>query len=167
MCVCAVLQAEVGGGGGSRTRIFYGDHSQTMVDQDTDYSGRIEVVSDRRATRLVLPEAALADEKDFFCQINGMAAGSVEGKTHLRVFGQSTAARCQTSLCLPTILHAGFFCSPAPPQAPVIEGVLAGVPVTREGPSKVGPLHICRPAWAGPDGGGWSQTNCGCLGGVL
>lgn len=84
--VSAVLQADVGSS--SRTRIYYGDNSQTMVDQNTDYSGRIKVASDGRATRLEIPEAGLADEKEFFCQINGMAAGSVEGKTHLRVFGQ-------------------------------------------------------------------------------
>lgn len=85
-CVSAALQADVGSS--SRTRIFYGDNSQTMVDHDTDYSSRIKVASDRRATQLIIPEAGLADEKEFFCQINGMAAGSVEGKTHLRVFGQ-------------------------------------------------------------------------------
>lgn len=82
----AVLQAAVGNS--SRTRIFYGDNSQAMVDQNTDYSGRIEVDSDARATRLVIAEVRLADEKEFFCQINGMAAGSVEGKRRLRVFGQ-------------------------------------------------------------------------------
>lgn len=85
-CVSAVLQADVGSS--SRTRIFYGDNSQTMVDHNTDYSSRIKVASDRRATQLIIPEAGLTDEKEFFCQINGMAAGSVEGKTHLRVFGQ-------------------------------------------------------------------------------
>lgn len=85
--VSPVLQADVGSS--SRTRIFYGDSSQTMVDQNTDYSARIEVASDPRATRLIIPEAALSDEKDFFCQVNGLVAGSVEGKTHLRVFGQS------------------------------------------------------------------------------
>lgn len=59
-----------------------------MVDDYTDYSGRIQVTSDKRATRLVIQEARLADEKEFFCQVNGMVAGSAEGKTHLRVFGQ-------------------------------------------------------------------------------
>lgn len=59
-----------------------------MVDDYTDYSGRIQVTSDKQATRLVIQEARLADEKEFFCQVNGMVAGSAEGKTHLRVFGQ-------------------------------------------------------------------------------
>lgn len=75
-------------GSSSRSRIFYGDDSQTMVDENTDYSGRIQVTSDKQATRLIIQEARLADEKEFFCQINGMVAGSAEGKTHLRVFGQ-------------------------------------------------------------------------------
>lgn len=75
-------------GSSSRSRIFYGDDSQTMVDENTDYSGRIQVTSDKQATRLIIQEARLADEKEFFCQINGMIAGSAEGKTHLRVFGQ-------------------------------------------------------------------------------
>uniref|UniRef100_H3C7Z1 Ig-like domain-containing protein n=1 Tax=Tetraodon nigroviridis TaxID=99883 RepID=H3C7Z1_TETNG len=82
-----------------------------MVDQNTNYSARIKVASDRRATQLIIPEAALVDEKEFFCQVNGMAAGSMEGKTHLRVF--------------------------APPQAPVIEGVLAGIAASSDGLSKV------------------------------
>ncbi|XP_011609548.1 cell surface glycoprotein MUC18 isoform X1 [Takifugu rubripes] len=107
-----IIQWFVGGvGSSSRSRIFYGDDSQTMVDENTDYSGRIQVTSDKQASRLVIQEARLTDEKEFFCQINGMVAGSAEGKTHLRVF--------------------------APPQAPVIEGVLTGISVTNEGLSEV------------------------------
>lgn len=87
MCVPAVLlQADVGSS--SRTRIFYGDNSHSTVDPNTGYSARVKVASHRGSTQLLLPEAALLDQKEFFCQINGMAAGSVEGKTHLRVFGQ-------------------------------------------------------------------------------
>ncbi|TWW75198.1 MUC18 Gicerin Melanoma cell adhesion molecule Melanoma-associated antigen, partial [Takifugu flavidus] len=107
-----IIQWFVGGvGSSSRSRIFYGDDSQTMVDENTDYSGRIQVTSDKQASRLVIQEARLTDEKEFFCQINGMVAGSAEGKTQLRVF--------------------------APPQAPVIEGVLTGISVTNEGLSEV------------------------------
>lgn len=85
-CVTADPQGSVGRS--SRTRIFYGDGGQAIVDANTDYSARIHVTSDNRATRLVIQEVHVADEKEFFCQINGMAAGSVEGKTRLRVFGQ-------------------------------------------------------------------------------
>ncbi|CAB1448207.1 unnamed protein product [Pleuronectes platessa] len=59
---------------------------------------------------------ALSDEREFFCQVNGMEAGAGEGKTHLRVF--------------------------APPEAPVIEGVLTGISVTKEGPSKVASCEV-------------------------
>lgn len=85
-CVTADPQGRVGSS--SRTRIFYGDGSQAIVDENTDYSARIHVTLDRRETRLVIQEVRMADQKEFFCQINGMAAGSVEGKTRLRVFGQ-------------------------------------------------------------------------------
>lgn len=58
------------------------------MDEGTGYRGRMEVTSDNQVTRLIIQEARLSDEKEYFCQVNGMAAGSVEGKTHLRVFGQ-------------------------------------------------------------------------------
>uniref|UniRef100_A0A3Q1G6K1 Cell surface glycoprotein MUC18-like n=1 Tax=Acanthochromis polyacanthus TaxID=80966 RepID=A0A3Q1G6K1_9TELE len=98
-------------GNTSRMRIFYGDDSQQMVDNNTDYSGRIEVTSDQQGSRLMIQDVQLKDEREFFCQVNGLAAGTAEGKTHLRVF--------------------------APPQAPVIEGVTSGISVTNEMPSKV------------------------------
>ncbi|XP_029304893.1 cell surface glycoprotein MUC18 isoform X2 [Cottoperca gobio] len=98
-------------GRSSRLRIFYGDDSQQMVDNNTDYSGRIEVTSDQQGTRLSIQDVQLFDEREFFCQINGLAAGNAEGKTHLRVF--------------------------APPEAPVIEGVSTGISVTNEVPSKI------------------------------
>ncbi|XP_008304762.1 cell surface glycoprotein MUC18 [Stegastes partitus] len=98
-------------GNASRVRIFYSDDRQQMVDNNTDYSGRIEVTSDQLGSRLVIQDVVLKDEKEFICQVNGLAAGSAEGKTHLRVF--------------------------APPEAPVIEGVTTGISVTNEMPSKV------------------------------
>ncbi|XP_029925041.1 cell surface glycoprotein MUC18 isoform X2 [Myripristis murdjan] len=98
-------------GNSSRMRIFYGDDSQQMVDDNTPYSGRIAVTSDQQASLLAIQDVRLSDEREFFCQVNGLAAGNAEGKTHLRVF--------------------------APPEAPVIEGVLTGISVTNELPSKV------------------------------
>ncbi|XP_076606718.1 cell surface glycoprotein MUC18 isoform X2 [Chaetodon auriga] len=98
-------------GSGSRMRIFYSDDTEQMADNNTDYSGRIEVTSDQQGTRLIIQDVQLSDEREFFCQVNGLAAGNAEGKTHLRVF--------------------------APPEAPVIEGVLTGISVTSDGPSKV------------------------------
>ncbi|XP_070700035.1 cell surface glycoprotein MUC18 [Pempheris klunzingeri] len=103
-------------GNSSRTRIVYADKSQQMVDDNTDYSGRIEVTSDEQGTRLTIQEVKLSDEREFFCQVNGLAAGNAEGKTHLRVF--------------------------APPEAPVIEGVLTGISVTNEAPSRVASCEV-------------------------
>ncbi|XP_063752303.1 cell surface glycoprotein MUC18 isoform X2 [Eleginops maclovinus] len=98
-------------GSSSRMRIFYGDDTLQMVDNNTEYSGRIEVSSDGWESRLSIQDVRLQDEREFFCQINGLAAGNAEGRTHLRVF--------------------------ATPEAPLIEGVASGISVTNELPSKV------------------------------
>lgn len=102
-------------GSSSRERIYYGDNNMQMVDEGTAYSGRINVTvledGDHRGVLLTLHDVQLPDEREFFCQVNGMAAGNAEGKTHLRVF--------------------------APPEAPVIEGVNTGISVTTEVLSKV------------------------------
>uniref|UniRef100_A0A1A8F6F0 Melanoma cell adhesion molecule n=1 Tax=Nothobranchius korthausae TaxID=1143690 RepID=A0A1A8F6F0_9TELE len=98
-------------GNTTRTRIFYGDGSQQIIDNNTDYSSRINVTSDHKGTILIIKNVQLSDEREFFCQVNGLAAGNAERKTHLRVF--------------------------APPAAPVIEGVLTGISVTNSVPSKV------------------------------
>lgn len=74
-----------------------------MVDNNTDYSGRIEVTSDQQGTRLTIQNVQLSDEREFFCQVNGLAAGNAEGKTHLRVFGktvQSLKNIFEICLCL-------------------------------------------------------------------
>ncbi|CAL8275965.1 unnamed protein product [Arctogadus glacialis] len=96
---------------GLRTRIFYSDNDQEMVDGDTEYSERIQVNPDPRGSVLTLQDVLLLDEREFICQVNGLAAGNAEGRTNLRVF--------------------------APPQPPVIEGVLTGISVTNEALSKV------------------------------
>uniref|UniRef100_A0A3Q3XAV2 Ig-like domain-containing protein n=1 Tax=Mola mola TaxID=94237 RepID=A0A3Q3XAV2_MOLML len=106
----------VDAGSNSRMRIFYGDDKYHIVDNNTDYSSRIEVVSDQQGTRLIIQDIRLSDERDFFCQVNGLASGSAEGKTRLRVF--------------------------APPEAPVIEGVLTGISVKSEIPSKVATCEV-------------------------
>eukprot|EP00063_Salmo_salar_P077803 XP_014052638.1 PREDICTED: cell surface glycoprotein MUC18-like isoform X2 [Salmo salar] len=97
----------------SRERIYYGDNAQQIVDDGTDFTGRITVsnVGDKEGVLLTIQDVQLTDEREFFCQVNGMAAGNGEGKTHLRVFD--------------------------PPMAPVIEGVHAGISVTNELPSKI------------------------------
>ncbi|XP_027887955.1 cell surface glycoprotein MUC18 isoform X1 [Xiphophorus couchianus] len=103
-------------GNGSRMRIFYSDVNQQIVDNNTDYSGRIEVTSDQRGNTLLIQNVQLSDEKEFFCQVNGQEAGNAERKTHLRVF--------------------------APPEAPEIEGVPNGISVTNTMPSKVASCEV-------------------------
>ncbi|XP_054610826.1 cell surface glycoprotein MUC18 isoform X1 [Dunckerocampus dactyliophorus] len=98
-------------GSSIRIRIYYGDDKDTMVDQNTEYSGRIQVTLDQQGSRLSIQEVQLSDEREFFCVVNGLAAGSMESRTHLKVF--------------------------APPEAPVISGVQNGISVTHEMPSKV------------------------------
>ncbi|KAM3601646.1 uncharacterized protein V6R79_016003 [Siganus canaliculatus] len=105
-----------GFGSSSRIRIFYGDDVQQMVDNNTEYSGRVEVVPDQQGTLLIIRNVSLSDEREFFCQVNGLAAGSAEGKTRLHVF--------------------------APPQAPVIEGVVTGISVTSDAPSKIASCEV-------------------------
>ena len=58
-----------------------------MVDENTDYSGRITVAQDEQGSLLTIEDVSLPDEREFFCQVNGIAAGNGEGKTYLRVFG--------------------------------------------------------------------------------
>ncbi|XP_051903232.1 cell surface glycoprotein MUC18 isoform X2 [Hippocampus zosterae] len=95
----------------SRIRIYYGDDDNQIVDEDTEYTGRIQVTSDQHGTQLTIQEVQLSDQREFICQVNGLSAGTTESKTHLSVF--------------------------APPEAPVIKGVQGGISVTNEMPSKV------------------------------
>ncbi|XP_049599150.1 cell surface glycoprotein MUC18 isoform X2 [Syngnathus scovelli] len=97
--------------GSSRMRIYYVDENDDVADEGTEFSSRIRVAVDRRATRLTVQEVQLSDERDFICQVNGVSAGAAESKTRLRVF--------------------------APPEAPLIQGVRAGISVNAEAPSEV------------------------------
>ncbi|KAF7652907.1 hypothetical protein LDENG_00090740, partial [Lucifuga dentata] len=91
-----VLQRPLGNT--SRTRIFYTDNNITWVDLNTTYSNRISVSADRQGTNvLTVNDIQLSDQHDFICQINGLAAGHIEGRTRLSVL--------------------------APPEVPTIEAV--------------------------------------------
>lgn len=98
-------------GNSSRARIFYGDSEQQLVDNHTEYSERVQVSSGHNHSVLTIADARLSDQREFFCQVNGLAAGSAEGKTTLRVY--------------------------APPEPPVVEEVSVGVSVTEEQPAKI------------------------------
>lgn len=58
------------------------------VDEGTDYTDRITVTEDSNSETLTIHAVKLSDEREFFCQVNGMAAGNSERKTHLMVFGK-------------------------------------------------------------------------------
>uniref|UniRef100_A0A3B3IES1 Melanoma cell adhesion molecule a n=2 Tax=Oryzias latipes TaxID=8090 RepID=A0A3B3IES1_ORYLA len=103
-------------GNGTRVRIYYADVSQQVIDNNTDYSGRIEVKLEEKEAILVIRKVQLSDEREFFCQVNGLAAGTNESRTNLRVF------------------H--------PPESPVIEGALTGISVTKQGLSKVASCEV-------------------------
>lgn len=72
----------------SRIRIYYGDDDNQIVDEDTEYTGRIQVTSDQHGTQLTIQEVQLSDQREFICQVNGLSAGTMESKTHLSVFGE-------------------------------------------------------------------------------
>ncbi|XP_035034447.1 cell surface glycoprotein MUC18 isoform X2 [Hippoglossus stenolepis] len=111
-----MIQWFVKGVGRSRTRIFYFDSLVSAADNNTDYTSRVQVTRDPEGTVLTIRDVQLSDEREFFCQVNGLDAGASEGKTYLRVF--------------------------APPEAPVIEGTLTGISVTKEVPSEVASCEV-------------------------
>ncbi|XP_063060102.1 cell surface glycoprotein MUC18 isoform X2 [Engraulis encrasicolus] len=88
---------------GSRQRISYRDLTMEKVDEGTDFTDRITVAGSNNSETLTIHSARLADEREFFCQVNGMAAGNGERKTHIMVFD--------------------------PPEGPIIEGVPSGISV--------------------------------------
>lgn len=73
---------------GTRERISYRDLTMEKVDEGTDYTDRITVTGDTNSETLTIHAVKLSDEREFFCQVNGMAAGNSERKTHLMVFGK-------------------------------------------------------------------------------
>lgn len=79
----------------ARVRIFFSSSHQQLVDDNTDYSSRINVTSDEQGSYLSIQDARLTDEREFLCQVNGMEAGNGEGNTHLRVFGKDIDGKIQ------------------------------------------------------------------------
>ncbi|XP_067293902.1 cell surface glycoprotein MUC18 isoform X3 [Pseudorasbora parva] len=96
---------------GNRVRISYSDLTMQKVDGNTSYSDRISVQSNSDGETLTIQDVMLSDEREFFCQVSGFAAGNGEGRTLLKVFD--------------------------PPEPPVIEGVLSGVSVSSDSPAKI------------------------------
>uniref|UniRef100_A0A3B1J7N2 Cell surface glycoprotein MUC18-like n=1 Tax=Astyanax mexicanus TaxID=7994 RepID=A0A3B1J7N2_ASTMX len=90
---------------GSRVRISYSDLTMQKVDENTNYTERISVAGDSGGENLTIVDVKLSDEREFFCQVDGLAAGSNEGKFHLRVFGESASLCTTTSNFLTTNCH--------------------------------------------------------------
>ncbi|XP_017315494.1 cell surface glycoprotein MUC18 isoform X1 [Ictalurus punctatus] len=106
-----MVQWFVRGPGGRRVRISYSDLTMQKVDENTTYTDRISIAGDTSGENLTIVDVRLSDEREFFCQVNGLAAGNGEGRTHLKVFN--------------------------PPEPPMIEAVYSGVSVTSSLPSKI------------------------------
>ncbi|XP_078055247.1 cell surface glycoprotein MUC18-like isoform X2 [Mustelus asterias] len=66
-----------------RKRIYFQDGESRIVDNETDYTGRIKV--DENYT-LTISSIELGDEQTFLCQVGAGPAGSDEGTTELKVF---------------------------------------------------------------------------------
>uniref|UniRef100_A0AAR2JFK5 Ig-like domain-containing protein n=1 Tax=Pygocentrus nattereri TaxID=42514 RepID=A0AAR2JFK5_PYGNA len=96
---------------GKRIRIAYSDLITRSKDENTNYTKRIRVAGDSGEEILTIVNVELSDEREFFCQVDGLAAGIEEGRFHLKVFD--------------------------PPEHPVIEAVHTGVSVTNDSPSKI------------------------------
>ncbi|XP_026777432.1 cell surface glycoprotein MUC18 isoform X2 [Pangasianodon hypophthalmus] len=106
-----MVQWFVRGPGGRRVRISYSDLTMQKVDENTTYTDRISIAGDTSGENLTIVDVRLSDEREFFCQVNGLAAGNGEGRTHLKVFN--------------------------PPEPPMIEAVYSGVSVTSPLLSKI------------------------------
>ncbi|XP_038829445.1 cell surface glycoprotein MUC18-like [Salvelinus namaycush] len=97
-----------------RSRIYYGDKNIQVVDLDGQFTDKISLNGMGKSSEVALTirDVALEDELEFICQVNGMAAGNMEGRTMLKVF--------------------------ASPDRPNIEGVHSGISVSNTNPSKIG-----------------------------
>uniref|UniRef100_A0A673LJV3 Melanoma cell adhesion molecule a n=1 Tax=Sinocyclocheilus rhinocerous TaxID=307959 RepID=A0A673LJV3_9TELE len=73
--------------------VLMNDKTLTKVDENTTYSDRISVRSNGDGETLTIQDVKLSDEREFFCQVSGLSAGSEEGKTVLKVFGKSLLAK--------------------------------------------------------------------------
>ncbi|XP_043115828.1 melanoma cell adhesion molecule b isoform X2 [Puntigrus tetrazona] len=101
----------------SRRRIYYYDDQKEIIEEGSEYAGRISVTHSydpqnaRGSALLIINNVQLSDQKDFICSIHDVSADMGEGHTRLQIFNS--------------------------PSLPVIEGVPKGISVTEEEPSKV------------------------------
>ncbi|XP_048016455.1 melanoma cell adhesion molecule b isoform X2 [Megalobrama amblycephala] len=100
-----------------RIRICYYDNQTEIIEEGSEYAGRIKVSHsydphDARGTAiLTIDKVELSDQREFICMVHNVLKESGEGRTRLQVFKS--------------------------PSMPVIEGTYTGISVTEEKPSKV------------------------------
>ncbi|XP_051717083.1 melanoma cell adhesion molecule b isoform X2 [Ctenopharyngodon idella] len=101
----------------SRMRIYYYDNLTEIIEEGSEYTGRITVShsydpKDVRGTAiLTIDKVELSDQREFICMVHNVLKESGEGHTRLQVFKS--------------------------PSMPVIDGTYTGISVNEEGPSKV------------------------------
>ncbi|XP_045559435.1 cell surface glycoprotein MUC18 isoform X5 [Salmo salar] len=97
-----------------RLRIYYGNSTMQVVDRGGQFTDKISVNGKGNSSEVVLTirDVKVEDELEFICHVNGMTAGSDEGRTMLKVF--------------------------ASPDRPIITGEESGISVSNENPSKIG-----------------------------
>uniref|UniRef100_A0A671LX81 Cell surface glycoprotein MUC18-like n=1 Tax=Sinocyclocheilus anshuiensis TaxID=1608454 RepID=A0A671LX81_9TELE len=101
----------------SRRRIYYYDDQNEIIEEGSEYAGRIKVTHShepqnaRGSAILIIDNVQLSDQRDFICTVLNVSTDSGEGHTHLQIFNS--------------------------PSLPMIEGMHTGISVTVEEPSKV------------------------------
>ncbi|XP_073674368.1 melanoma cell adhesion molecule b isoform X2 [Garra rufa] len=101
----------------SRIRIYYYDIQNEIIDEGSDYAGRLNVThsyeqQNRRGSAiLIIDSVQLSDQREFICVVHDMLTDSGEGHTRLQIFNS--------------------------PSLPVIERTHTGISISAEEPSKV------------------------------
>ncbi|XP_056119352.1 melanoma cell adhesion molecule b [Rhinichthys klamathensis goyatoka] len=106
----------------SRIRIYYYDNQTEIIEEGSDYAGRIQVSHSHDAQNaagsavLTIDTVELSDQREFICMVHNVLKDSGEGHTRLQVFNS--------------------------PSLPVIELTHTGISVTEEEPSKVAKCKV-------------------------
>lgn len=106
----------------SRRRIYYYDDQNEIIDEGSEYAGRLNVTHSyepqnaRGSALLIISNVQMSDQKEFICTVHDVSADIGEGHTHLQLYNS--------------------------PSLPVIEGMHTGISVTVEEPSKVAQCKV-------------------------
>uniref|UniRef100_A0A8C1CC37 Melanoma cell adhesion molecule b n=1 Tax=Cyprinus carpio carpio TaxID=630221 RepID=A0A8C1CC37_CYPCA len=106
----------------SRRRIYYYDGQKTVIEEGSEYVGRIKVTHShepqnaRGSAILIIDNVQLSDQREYICTVYNVSTDSGEGRTRLQIFNS--------------------------PSLPVIEGMHTGISVTVEEPSKVAQCKV-------------------------